>query len=358
MPAAKPASPLTLTQVASFMRKFIAIAGVTLAVMIVGRVFLESAVGYWKATHPAPPPPPTAVFGLLPRLKFPTSVGTATSLKLEIPPSRLRPVSDRATVYFIRSKRPSLLALDKAKEQAATLGFLFEPDRIDTQTYRWRRTQPLTSVLDYDIITGMFTMSLDWQSDPNFLQNSKLPIEDEAILNVRSSLSTAGLLEKDIATGSAQVSYLKSSGGTYEPTVSFSEADFLQIDLYRTPVNGQYQVVTEEPGHGTIRAIITGSSDKSNFFAKLEYYYLPIEYGISATYPIITPTRAFQLLSEGSGYTAAMPTTGKDVIVRNINLAYYDSKAEQQYLQPVYVLTGDGGYVGYVSAIDPRYVVQ
>ena len=43
-----------------------------LVFLMVGRVLLNAFVTYWKATHPAPPPPPTVGFGVLPNIKFPS----------------------------------------------------------------------------------------------------------------------------------------------------------------------------------------------------------------------------------------------------------------------------------------------
>lgn len=356
--ATQTAKPLTLSQMAFFMRKFILFGGITVAVLIVGRMFLESAVAFWKATHPEPPPPPTVGFGILPPLDLPKKAASGLTYKLEVPVSRLRPVSDRASVFFIASKRANLLALEKANEQAKVLGFLFEPEKITDDVYRWRRERPLPAYLEYNIISGLFTMTVDWQSDPAFLQDKRLPKEDSAIQTTRSILQQVGLLSKDIATGSAKVTYLRATGTSYTTTVSFSEADFLQIDLFRTPVLGVYPVVTTEPTRGTIRAIITPSPDRAQQIAKLEFNYLPVSYENFHTYPIITPSQAYDLLVQGKGGSSVVPEGLTQAVIRTITLSYYDSGKQQQYFQPIYVLEGDGGYVGYVPAIDPRWTAQ
>jgi hypothetical protein len=355
---AKPkAKPLTLTQAAYAMRKILLATGITLAIFIVGRIFLESAIGFWKATHPAPPPPPTVGFGILPKLVFPESTNQLKSYRLEVPAAKMRAMSDRAFVFFQPSKRASLLALDKASVQAKTLGFLFEPERITSESYRWRRTDPLSAVLDYNIVNGTFVMRVDWQSNPAFLQGNRLPNEDSAINVARQKITEAGLLSKDMATGSAKVSYLKSNSGSYTNTVSFSEADFLQVDLFRTPVFGEYPVLTERPNKGTIRAVISGSPDRSQQIVALDYSYLPVDYGVLHTYPVITPTAAYQLLSAGRGYSASISEGQTEAIIRNVYVAYFDSgNKPQDYLQPMYVFEGDGGYIGYVPAVDPKWI--
>lgn len=355
--ASKKAAPLTLTQAAFAMRQIILVGGITVVFLIVGRVFAEAAIQYWQATHPTPPPPPTAGFGVLPRIAFPESRVKVETFRLEAPATALRPPSDRAAVFFQPSQRASLLAVDKANKQANVLGFLLAPDRISTDMYRWRRTSPLPAVLDYNIITGTFTLRVDWQSNPAFLQGNKLPTEDAAIAASKQILANAGLLPKDMATGSAKITYLKGSGTSYLNTVSYSEADFLQVDLFRSPVFGQYIVMTERPNKGTVRAIISGNADRNQQLVALEYSYLPVDYLSFHTYAIITPNQAYTLLSSGKGYTASASENQTVAVIRNIYLAYYDSgNKPQSYLQPIYVFEGDGGYVGYVSAIDPAYL--
>lgn len=356
MPTQQAPKPVSLTQVATVARKGILIGSIALGVLVVGRFFLDSFVTFWVATHPAPPPPPSHGFGVLPQIAFPKSVGTPISYRLEAAPQAVKQQADRAPVFFMPAQRASLLSLDKAKQQAVNLGFILEPEQITTSLYRWKRNQPLQSILDYNINNGTFTQKLDWQSDPTFLQQRDLPTEDVAINMTRSLLSSAGLMQKDIATGAAKVTYLKSTAGGYAPTVSLSESDFLQVDIFRVPIGGRYNFVMDEPDHGVIRTIISGNNDANTRFALVDYKYLPIDYVNFETYPIISPIQAFDLLKAGKGYTAAMPEGQTAVVIRTIRLGFYDSYTQQQYLQPVYILEGDGGYIGYVSAITSVWV--
>lgn len=358
MPTQQAVKPVSLTQVASVARKAIVVGGISLAVLVVGRFFLDSFTTFWIQTHPAPPPPPTVGFGILPKVAFPTSAGTPTSYRLEATSQSVRQQTDRAPVFFMPAQRANLLSLDKAKQEAGNLGFILEPEQITSSVYRWRRNQPLQSLLDYNINNGTFTMKLDWQSDPTFLQQKDLPTEDEAISMTRSLLSSSGLLHADIATGAAKITYLKSSVDGYAPTVSLSESDFLQVDIYRTPIGSRYDFVMDEPNHGVIRTIITGRSDVGLRFALVDYKYLPIDYVNFETYPIISPTQAFELLRAGRGFVASMPQGQSDVIIRTVRLGYYDSYTQQQYLQPVYILEGDGGYMGYIPAIVSAWTQQ
>lgn len=357
---AKPkAKPLNLTDTAATMRMGIMVGGITIITLVFGRMLFEAGYTYWKATHPDAPPPPTKGFGILPKIAFPETQSTPTSYTLQAPAAQLKPTSDRVAVFFQPARKASLLAVDKATKQAGTLGFLIEPERITAEMYRWRRTLPLPAVLDYNIVNGTFTLRVDWQSNPAFLQGAKLPTEDAAIDLAKQTIASVGLLQKDMATGSAKVSYLKSSGSSYTNTVSYSESDFLQVDLFRTPVFGIYPIKTDRPTRGTIRAIVSGSSDRTQQIVTLEYNYLPVDYTSIQTYPLITPQAAFEQLSAGKGYAASVSDGQTSAVIRSVTLAYFDSgNRPQEYLQPIYVFEGDGGYVGYVPAIDPKWLRQ
>src|SRR5260221_14323462 len=147
MPTQQAVKPISLTQVAAVARKGIVVGGVSLLVLVVGRFFLDSFLTYWTLTHPAPPPPPTHGFGVLPAIVFPKSVGTPASYKLESTIQGTKQQADRAPVYFMPAQRANLLSLDKAKPQANTLGFILEPEQTTSSLYRWKRNQPLGSVL-------------------------------------------------------------------------------------------------------------------------------------------------------------------------------------------------------------------
>jgi hypothetical protein len=62
----------TMTDATHYGRLFVKFGSISLVVLIVGRMLLTAAIAYWVATHPEPPPPPTAGFGKLPGLNFPS----------------------------------------------------------------------------------------------------------------------------------------------------------------------------------------------------------------------------------------------------------------------------------------------
>lgn len=353
----KASSGPTLTNITSLGRNVVKYGVIVLVVLIVGRVFLSAIVSYWKATHPPPPPPPTVGFGKLPRLSFPTKdeEEKPRSYRLETASGKTPLISDRATVYLMPKSVPSLLADERVKEVAATYNFIFQPEVISNSTYRWTKSQPLEMSLQINVLTLNFSMKSDYLTRPELLSKIKMPESFEAVNRVKSFLSQAGLLKVDIATSSGQVTFLKSLGGELSIADSLSDADFVKVDIDRLPIDGRYQMYGPKKDMGVVSGIITGALSSSSSIVELEYHYYNVDYSQVETYPIRSSKDAWKILQAGEGYIV---DKGKleGAVVRDITLGYYEDWDEQEFLQPIYVFKGDEGFLGYVQAVDPRYI--
>ncbi len=346
----------TLTDVTYIGRQVVKFGSIAIVALIVGRTLLTASIAYWKATHPAPPPPPTVGFGLLPAIKFPTNdEGAPSSYKLETATGTLPSFGDRAKVFFMPKSSLSLLSDERAKEIASQYGFVFAPEVLDTRRYRWTKSQPLESTLEIDIQSLGFALKTNFLSRPELLSTKKLPDGTEALDRVKSMIKSVELMSDDLATASGEVVYLKALGGELSEAVSFSDADYVQVDLNRTPIDDQWRMFSPEGYKGSISAIVSGNFSGDQSIVQLEYNYHPVDYTEVHTYPLRTPDSAWRLLQSGEGYIANKGTNDTAVI-RNVQLGYFDAYEEQQYLQPIYVFEGDGGFVGYVPATDPKYV--
>lgn len=347
----------TLTNITAIGRQVVKFGLIGLVTLMVGRMAVGAFVAYWKATHPPPPPPPTVGFGVLPAPRFPEQdeADTPDSFVLETATGGTPDFGDRAKVYFIPKAAANLLADEEAKQIAAKYGFVFEPEVVDSETYRWTKTTPLTSTLEMNIRTLAFSLTTDYLSRPELLVNNDLPTGFEAVQKIKNFLDQTKLLPDDAATASGEILPLKSLGGTLDEAVSVSEADYLQVDITRTPIDSQFRMYTPEGLKGTISGIVTGALQGRDAILALDYYHYPVDYTYVHTYPIRTSQSAWQLLQAGEGYIVD-PGEAERAVVRSVTLGYYDDFEEQEYLQPVYVFAGDGGFLGYVSAVDPKYL--
>jgi hypothetical protein len=348
----------TLSDVTAVGRLAVKYGAIGLVVLIVGRMVWGASVTLYMRLNPPPPPPPTVGFGLLPRIVFPQQVSTEKpdSYILETANGRLPAFEDRASVFFMPFAPPSLLGDQRAKQLAAQLDFVFEPQIINARTYRWTRSQPLASVLEMDIQDYTFTLTTDYKSRVELLTKQNVPSSVEAVERVKSLLEKMELLTPDLTTASGEVLLYKAVGDTLEPAVSISDTDFIQVDITRTPIDGRYRMYTSEGYVGTVTAIVAGGNlGNDDSIVELQYRHHPVDYSVSHTYPLRSVNEAWQLLQAGEGYIAGGAELDQAVI-RNVELGYFDSFVDQEYLQPIYVFLGDDGFMGYIPALDQEYV--
>ncbi len=348
-------SDYSLTNFAKYGRLAVIYGVIALVVLIVGRSVLSTSVNILSALNPPPTPGPTMGFGYLPRPAFPNQLADERpeSYELQTVGQRLPSFGSQIPVYFMPSAQPSLLALDSAKETAASLGFVFAPEKISAEEYRWRRGTPIPATLEMDIVTRHMDLSVDWASSVSLLDKKMIPTPSQLTVETRSLLRSANLLPADIATAEPKITYIRALGGELQPVSSVSEADFVQVDIYRLAPNA-YPTVTSEAGKGVIRVLYSGSREQGERVLNLESQYSTVDWSNFETYPLQPAQLAWQALQAGDGYVVSAPTDGGTAIVRQVALGYYEPSQAQNYYQPVYVFSGDNGFRAYVSALDSR----
>lgn len=336
-------------------RKAIKYGGIGLVVLMVGRIILTASVNYWKALHPAPPPPPDVLFGKIPKIVFPLADTQTFNYKLETPTGGLpTKLPDQFKVFFMPIKKASLLAYDAAQSVATRLDFILPPNKLSETEYRWDMTDPISSSLTINIITGAFILDKKWQEDPSYTTPTVYYNDEQAKERVYSLLSRVELLPQDIKEGTETVIPLKADKGQIISAVALAQAHFLQVNLYRSPVDG-VDVVNPSSSRGLITAIIALQREDKRQFVNLAYNYFPVDLTRSAVYPLIGVAEAWARLQAGQAFIAGVKPNATNVIINDITLKYYDPDTAQQFMQPVYVFTGSPDFVAYVSAVSDAW---
>lgn len=361
-----------LTHTAITTKKALKYGTIGLAAYLILRLVFIGAVNLWRKLHPPPASAPTVAFGKLPPIEFPQSVADGFSYQLETPTGALPRFSDRAAVYFMNYKRPNLLALDRAKQTAKLLGFTSNPIAIDVETYSWSQQLPAILELQMNIVTGAFAINYQWQNDDQILVEKNLSGNNQAIQEAKSYLERAQLLADDLELEEIKVSYLKAVAGKLLPAVSLSEANFVKVDFFRKSIEEialttleavslippkKIPTVTAEPENGVVSFIFSGSLIPQKRIVHVAYNYFPVVYESSSTYPLKDAAAAWEEIKNNNAYVAQVKEGIKDVVVRKIYLAYYDT-GSQKFLQPVYVFEGDEEFIAYVSAVASEWVAE
>jgi len=346
----------TLTQTAYYTRKAIKLGVIFSIAFLILKFSVSTANKLWRKLHPPPPPPPTVTFGKLPKINFgEESNQPSLSFRLETIEGGLPQLASVGRVYFMPKKEPGFLDLERAKQKARLMGFVGQPEAVSNSLYRWQtETEPKTT-LEMNINTGNFTLRYPYREDQSLLSKKILPTNEQAAAEVKKFLQTNGYLSDDLANGRAEFAYLRLEGGNLVPAISLSEADFIRVNLFRADLDGM-KILPPNPRESLISFLFSGARERGKQIVEINYTYFPIERETFATYPLKAVQAAWQELQGGEGYIANLGenSDGK-ITIRKVYLAYFESAAEQNFLQPIFVFEGDRHFFGYVAAVSPEW---
>jgi hypothetical protein len=305
----------------------------------------------YLSLNPPPPEPPTVIYGKLPPLVFPPTDNTATvSYKLETISLSLPALPDQGKVYVVGINKSRLLELDRIKQKIAPLGFVNDPQQLDETNFLFVHPK-IPAKLVVNVISRGFAFRYDWTIDTEPLPVKTVPQGNAAVAEAKEYFQRLGLLEADLASGNGRFQYLVATGSAMVPTDSFFEAQFVRVDLFRDN-RDEMPIVTAGGDTAPVSLIISGHTNERKYI-QANYQYSQLLENSFSTYPLKGVETAWQELLVGKGYIAKR--TIPNVIIRKVYMGYYESNEPQQFMQPVYVFEGDGGFLAYVPAVTPDY---
>jgi len=348
----------SLTQVSILSRKIIRYAIYTIILIVIGYYSYQIGTKIYRKYVPAPPPPPTLIFGKLPKIPFPipeNEVPKDLVFTLETATGKLPKLPKQAAIYFMPPSISTIKALDSAKQKAASLGFNPEGTENVPTVYDFRSiTAPVS--LNLNIVTGVFSIYFDLNSRPSVLENIP-PDPTQATALAKTYLSRAKSLPGDLS-GPATTEYLKIQDGKFVTASSLSDANVTKINLYRKNYNNLPNV-TKTRNQANVWFMFSGAKAIGEQVIAAEYKYFSIDENKSGTYPLITAEAAWEKLKSGDAYFSNIESKSNgNITVRKVYLAYYDPDKFTEFYQPVLVFEGDDNFSAYVSAVSPDYIQQ
>lgn len=344
----------SLTYVAYVSRRVIKFGGIGLVGFLFFWWGLTAAIAAYRAAHP-PYTAPTVRFGILGKVVFPEKNFEKKSFVAELPDDKFPTYKDQANVYVIYRSKSPLGALEESKKTAALMGFIKEPREVATGVYLFN--DPVTNrSLAMNVLESSFNLSYPYLSDQLLLNPEQMPSKEEAIATAKKYIQQAGKLSVDLDEGEQKVSYWKISFDGLKEVEGLSESNIIRIDFFRKKLGDEIEMVSTEIDKASVSVLVSGSSVSSKKIVEVNYRHVDVDTSAasSSTYPIKTSQEAFAELQSGN-YWPANDVEAKNVIIRKIYLAYFEPVSLTQFLQPVYVFEGDGGFVAYVRAITDKY---
>jgi hypothetical protein len=338
---------MNLYDFAAFVRR----AVVYLALGIVAATILyflyKLAVNIYLTLNPPPETPPTVGFGKLPKLRLPQlEIKGDPSYTLDTPTGALPEFDDRAVVLAMLAPQPTLLAEEKARSLARALDFGGEGDlSVDKRKLTF---EDLTDkrTLTVDLTTQNFVLSTSLEKIASLSKGLALS-GPEAIKKAQEILSQLGLQKFGFEAGNQTTNFQASQGSATAKVSSISEAQFTEVNFYRslTEVSEQnFPILPIDQKKGLIQVWVSSEmKPEINNIFQIIYNAQEAEVNKSGTetYPLKNVMDAWEEVKSGQG-TAYIGSTENlsTVQITSITLAYFDDAIRQDYMQPIYVFSG------------------
>lgn len=268
-------------------------------------------------------------------------------------------------VYKLQNMSFSLSADQKARQIARNLSFYAQPHIVSERTYLYNYPgPPLQETLQIDLKTLFLKFTTNYLSVSNVFGtldmygNRQIPQRADAIRVVREFLQAGGILPDDISDQGSSVTYVTSIGNSLQPVQSALEADFVKVSLARKGLEG---LRNGEPttynffgpdGYGSIQAVVGRDAAGQDSVVELTDNYYAMDLEQSGTYLLRPVSQAWDSLLTGDAYVIN-PRGLKTAVITSVELGYYESHGEQDFLLPIYVFRGESDFVAYVQALYP-----
>ncbi len=200
-----------------------------------------------------------------------------------------------------------------------------------------------------------------YQSDQLLVSPESIPTKEKAISSATEYLDRAGKLYADLKDGKKVTSYYKIGFDKLEPLTAPSGANIVRVDFFRKPMivgTASLDVVSTDPQRASVSVLVSGSSVQGKQIVDVDYKFIDVSRESFSTYPIKTADAAWKELQNGN-YWPAADTDKQNVTIKEMKLAYIEPSALTNFMQPVYVFSGEkGAFVAYVPAIQNSWMQQ
>lgn len=344
---------MSLTHTAYASRQLIKYGGSFLIAFVILWSIGSMAYKAYRLAHPIYIAP-TVKYGMLPKIVFPENNFEKKNFTFEFTNDRVPTFSDQAKVYIIYRSTTKIIALEQGKEIARQFGFEDEPLEVKEGVYEFKN-EKTNKILTMDVLAGDFKFKFPYLEDESVLEAKNVPDKTKAIEIAKSFLESGQKFTEDLQNGEQEISYWNIVDGKLNKVLAQSEAHIVKVDFYRKKLDDKFDITSAKIGEAPVSVWVSGSDIKDKEIVEANFKYANIDRESFSTYPIKTVEQVMTELQSGN-YWSSSDIPEKQVIIRNIELIYYEPITLTQYVQPLYIFKGDNNFSAFVPAILDSYV--
>lgn len=344
------------TTLSKFKSEFLLVAKWSAIIIgiIIGLFFLVKLLLFVKELiSPTPPPAPTASFGKLPPIFFPESINKNFTYSIDTITGNLPNFPDRINVYEMEKPIPDILAVQRASEKVATLGFRSKPEQLSDTQFRWTSTDPPQKSLVLNVNMASFNLYSPFLTDKIVLGGANLGDQETAIATAKTFLNTLNLYPEDIDDEKTKIELFSINNEVLGPAASLSRTRLISVSFFQT--DKDEMKIVYPGGDISPMNLVIGSGERDSEVVNARFFYQKVSEE-SATYSIKTSEEAFTDLKNGKGHVINHTGNNLNIVIKNVYLGFYAEGKQQQYLMPVIVFEGNNNFTAYVSAVKDEWI--
>lgn len=314
-------------------------------------------------------------FGKLPFLhlggKQATPKSEATAYILETVTGDFPQTPSMLPVFPLQQQPVDILASDEAISLALNLGFPTEPKVLSPTEYLWEISE---QTLRMNILTKNYAVNPKYEL---IFPKGKLTDSAAIMNNAKAAIGIGRNLDASFTDNLISISLLRREGTELKPAPSPMEAEVARVDFFRSVgVDKQeYRLLTGHPQEALVYLLLGGGRGQPFLKNFITWNY---DFKRGATYPLRPVRTAWEEIKSGLGTVTLLSGKNGDYIrtenlpeiktitIRQIEIAYFDEEIMQNFLQPIFVFSGQADLTNaqraeiiiYTPAVDPAWVVK
>lgn len=344
----------TLSDTALFSKKFLFFVLISLVLILTIILFIGFGKSIKNSLFPPGPAPSTIAFGKIPRIDVSEGIKANSGIQysLDTVSGELPSLPEKLKVFENIEEEASFGALDATKLRVQGLGFN-EPPQLEggnLVTFVSKERSGLAKSLRINVSSNNFEYKVDFESDQSII-SSKPPAAEKAVNLADGFFGNFNLNALEFPKDKVQTKFYRIEGINFVEVPSLSSSNIIEVVFLRADID-KIPVIFPNADKPPVKALIA-----ENGVISAEVNKQNINFHKFSTYPLKGVRAAFDELAVGKGYFNK-DIKGKVFPIREVGLAYLETKTFQKYLQPVYVFKSDFGHVAFVDAVAAYMVVD
>lgn len=348
---------MTLTELSYYSRRFLPFLVLFFLILLIFYYSVKLFFVYLSSTQPKKIYT-NPIFGKIKKPYLPEASSSAGfNFTLDTIEGRPITASESAKVYFLPPSVARFGYREKIYLMAKAFGF-------DTAAVKYQLVEKMATFADgrqkltVDITNFNFRYDYYFENESELFSNAFIPSKKEIENKAIDFLTSAGRYPDELAKGKININLLRYNPQENNFAVVFqpNEANVVEVNFYRPDIDNTTIVTPGFPSSQNYVILTFFESGFKVLRAQVKFFEKSDEQvGI---YPLISGELAWDKLKKGKGVVITVPTFKKDIVIKNMFLAYFDPDIYQEYLQPVYVFLGEPNFVAYVPAVADEYFLE